>query len=68
MKPTPPPSSHLPIQKSELLTSELVSDIHSLINAAQAGLAATVNSALTMLYWRIGTRIHTEVLQGERAA
>lgn len=68
MKPTPPPSSHLPIQKSELLTSELVSDIHSLINAAKAGLAATVNSALTMLYWRIGTRIHTEVLQGERAA
>ena len=44
MKPAPPPSSHLPIQKSELLTSKLVSDIHSLINAAKAGLAATVNS------------------------
>lgn len=45
----------------------LVSDIRILINEAKAGLAATVNSALTMLYWRIGRRIHTEVLQGERA-
>jgi hypothetical protein len=30
-------------------------------------LAATVNSALTVLYWRIGRRIYTEVLQGSRA-
>lgn len=45
----------------------LVTDIRILINEAQAGLAATVNSALTMLYWRIGRRIHTEILQGERA-
>jgi hypothetical protein len=36
-------------------------DIRILINEAQAGLAATVNSALTMLYWRIGRRIRTEV-------
>lgn len=48
-------------------TTELVIDIRTLINQAQAGLAATVNSALTLLYWRIGRRIHTEVLQGGRA-
>jgi predicted nuclease of restriction endonuclease-like (RecB) superfamily len=46
----------------------LLTDIRLLINEAQAGLAATVNSALTMLYWRIGQRIHTEILQGERAS
>jgi hypothetical protein len=40
----------------------LVNDVRSLITAAQAGLAATVNSTLTMLYWRIGQRIRFEVL------
>jgi hypothetical protein len=48
-------------------TTGLAGDIHVLINEARAGLAATVNSALTMLYWRIGRRIRAEVLQGERA-
>ncbi len=46
---------------------ELTSDIRLLIAQAKLGLAATVNSALTLLYWRIGERIHTEVLKGERA-
>jgi len=45
----------------------LVGDIRRLIDEAKAGLAATVNSALTLLYWRIGQRICTEVLKGERA-
>ncbi|MDP2762515.1 MAG: PDDEXK nuclease domain-containing protein [Sideroxyarcus sp.] len=45
----------------------LVSDIRRLIDEAKAGLSATVNSALTLLYWRIGQRICTEVLKGERA-
>lgn len=44
----------------------LVSDIRRLIHEARAGLAATVNSALTLLYWRIGQRIRTEVLKGAR--
>jgi predicted nuclease of restriction endonuclease-like (RecB) superfamily len=52
---------------SDATSSEIVSDIHRLIREARAGLAATVNSALTMLYWHIGHRIHTEVLQGNRA-
>ncbi|MCV6299953.1 PDDEXK nuclease domain-containing protein [Pseudomonas aeruginosa] len=29
---------------------------------------STVNSELTMLYWRIGQRIHTQVLDGRRGA
>ncbi|MGS0741779.1 PDDEXK nuclease domain-containing protein [Glaciimonas sp. GG7] len=49
------------------ITTTLVGDIRSLINEAKIGLAATVNSTLTLLYWRIGQRIHTEVLKGGRA-
>ena len=49
------------------VTTGMVGDIRVLIGEARAGLAATVNSALTMLYWRIGRRIRAEVLQGARA-
>ncbi|MBA2723360.1 MAG: DUF1016 domain-containing protein [Methylibium sp.] len=47
--------------------TELVGDVRRLIVEAKAGLATTVNAALTMLYWRIGQRIRNEVLGGERA-
>ena len=30
-------------------------------------IAATVNTGLTMLYWKIGERINAEVLKGARA-
>ncbi|MFJ1260221.1 DUF1016 N-terminal domain-containing protein [Cupriavidus sp. CuC1] len=45
----------------------LAGDIRRLISEARAGLAVTVNAALTMLYWRVGQRIRSEVLGGERA-
>jgi hypothetical protein len=38
-----------------------------LINETRNRVAATVNSELTMLYWHVGSRIRTEVLQNERA-
>ena len=47
---------------------QLLGDIRQLIETSRANLAATVNSALTLLYWHIGQRIRSEVLQGERAA
>jgi len=46
---------------------QLLGDIRQLIESSRANLAATVNSALTLLYWHIGQRIRSEVLQGERA-
>jgi len=46
----------------------LLGDIRSLIEQARQQFASTVNSALTLLYWQIGRRIHAEVLKGERAA
>ncbi len=45
----------------------LVNDIRQLIESSRAQLASAVNSALTLLYWHIGQRIRSEVLQGERA-
>ena len=45
----------------------LVTDVCQLIDTSRAQLASVVNSALTLLYWHIGQRIRTEVLQGERA-
>ncbi|WP_284733649.1 PDDEXK nuclease domain-containing protein, partial [Pseudomonas aeruginosa] len=37
------------------------------IEAARKRAASAVNSELSMLYWRIGQRIHTQVLEGRRA-
>jgi hypothetical protein len=45
----------------------LLGDIRALIEAAHHRTTAMVNSELTLLFWRIGRRIHTEVLAGERA-
>ena len=52
---------------SSAVPSALLSDIRTLIEAARQRAASTVNSELTMLYWRIGQRIHTQVLEGRRA-
>lgn len=46
----------------------LLGDIRRLIEHSRQQLASTVNSALTTLYWHIGQRIRTEVLNEERAA
>ncbi|MBG6924935.1 DUF1016 family protein [Pseudomonas aeruginosa] len=47
--------------------SALLGDIRILIDAARKRAASAVNSELSMLYWRIGQRIHTQVLEGRRA-
>lgn len=50
------------------VNAQLLGDIRSLIEQGRQQVASAVNSALTLLYWHIGQRIRTEVLQGERAA
>ncbi|HFZ2534627.1 TPA: YhcG family protein [Pseudomonas aeruginosa] len=52
---------------SSAAPSALLGDIRALIEAARKRAASAVNSELTMLYWRIGQRIHTQVLEGRRA-
>jgi len=45
----------------------LLSDLRGLIEETRAHVATTVNTALSMLYWRVGKRINEEILKGERA-
>lgn len=47
---------------------ELLIEIRALIEEARRQTAVAVNMALTLLYWRIGKRLHQEVLGSERAA
>ena len=52
---------------SSAAPSALLGDIRALIEAAHKRAASAVNAELTLLFWRIGQRIHTEVLAGQRA-
>ncbi|MDO3376545.1 PDDEXK nuclease domain-containing protein [Geoalkalibacter halelectricus] len=45
----------------------LLDDIRTLIEETRVRVATSVNSALTVLYWRVGKRISEEILKGERA-
>lgn len=60
--------SKLPAASTTPADQQLLGDIRRLIAQSRQQLATAVNSALTLLYWQIGQRIHSEVLQGERAA
>lgn len=46
----------------------LVDDIRGLIASARAYVATTANATLTLLYWRVGQRVRSEVLGSSRAA
>ena len=45
----------------------LLADLRQLIEQSRQAAAAAVNASLTLMYWRIGQRIGTEVLAGQRA-
>ena len=45
----------------------LIADIRQLIDSARQRAAVAVNAELTLLYWQIGRRVHSEILQGQRA-
>jgi len=45
----------------------LLSDIRRLIESARKRVATYANTELTMLYWRVGLRIHQEILKEKRA-
>jgi predicted nuclease of restriction endonuclease-like (RecB) superfamily len=52
-----------------LLNAEipLFQEIRQLIDAAKHRAAVAINAEITLLYWQIGYRIQTEILQGHRA-
>ena len=58
-----------PVKPSVLpaTTDKLLRDIQKMIKEARAAVATTVNTGLTMLYWRIGGRVGQEILKGTRA-
>lgn len=45
----------------------LHADVKHLIEQARQVTATAINSALVILYWQIGTRIHQEILGSKRA-
>jgi predicted nuclease of restriction endonuclease-like (RecB) superfamily len=55
-------SNNLPQQNSPLFQ-----EIRQLIDAAKQRVAVTINAEITLLYWQVGKRIQTEILQGQRA-
>lgn len=52
---------------SELQHNKIASDIKQLISQSRQAVAVSVNSEITLLYWKVGKRINDEVLGNERA-
>ena len=48
------------------VSSPLLADVRQLIDAARQRVASAVNFELTQLYWHIGRRISSNLLQGQR--
>ena len=47
--------------------SQLLQDIRKLITETRTEVAVAVNAGLTILYWRVGNRIHKDILSEKRA-
>ena len=45
----------------------IISDIKTLIEQSRQQIAVSINATMTILYWQIGKRINSEVLQNQRA-
>jgi len=48
-------------------SDRLFQEIKQLIDVAKQRAAVAINAERTLLYWQVGKRIQTEVLQGQRA-
>jgi hypothetical protein len=49
------------------MSNHLYADICRLLEEAKSHVAITSNKTITLLYWQIGKRINTELLDGQRA-
>jgi hypothetical protein len=49
---------------ADSVSNVLIVDIRRLVADARTHVATTANATLTLLYWRIGRRIHADVLAG----
>ena len=57
---------HLHKQKKSNLDQLLFTDVSTLIEEARQYVAQTVNTTLSLLYWKISKRIKSEVLKNKR--
>ena len=48
-------------------SDQLLSDVRTLIAETRQDVARSVNSALIMLYWKVGQRIRQDILKEKRA-
>jgi len=56
------------MEKKDLTTSvQLITDLRHMIEENRQSIAIAVNAGMTMLYWQVGRKILTEVLNKERA-
>lgn len=53
--------------RSEVDVAQLVRDISGMIDATRKHVAVNANTTLVSLYWQVGNRVHTEVLDERRA-
>ena len=51
----------------KIYTTGFVSEIKTLIEQSKRNVALAINSEITALYWHVGIRINSEILQNERA-
>ena len=49
------------------VNKKLFDDIRNLIEESKSLVATTVNSSMTMLFWKIGQRINKDILESKRA-
>lgn len=54
-------------QPKTVVSDNLVDELRGLIQQTRSDVAQAVNSALVQMYWQIGHRIRSEILQNERA-
>ena len=55
------------IKDDKLNNTKLIEDVCQLIDKARMRLAVKANHEITVLYWEIGNRINTDLLDGNRA-
>jgi hypothetical protein len=60
-------SGESPAAASQHQVVTLIRDLGQMIESARGQIAVAANAALTTLYWQLGYRVRTEVLQGQRA-
>jgi predicted nuclease of restriction endonuclease-like (RecB) superfamily len=61
------PSDRTPATVELAESKKLLADLQKLIGSARSVVAHAVNSALVLLYWQVGNRIRTDVLDNKRA-